>query len=172
MSLSSTSNTINALGIFGRLDPIQEKYFQEISDEYSQFPKGDDSVGIFNHLSLVINNSVPIGKVSDYLDLLKKLKQYLPLKIKTSDVIVIDDKHVALSFDISQTQVIRDLASRFFSEGIINTNYTKVVWSVSKENQAKVIEKLKEIKEMIFYDFKLVANRQDEANTLYSSNSF
>ncbi len=54
----------------------------------------------------------------------------------------------------------------------MTTYYTKVVWFVPKENQEKAIKILRETKEMIFYDFKLVANRQDEANTIYSSNSF
>lgn len=172
MSLSSSSNTINALGIFGRLEPSQEKYFKELSDKYSKFPEGDDSIGIFNHLSLVINKDVPVGKIPNYLDLLRELKPYLPFKINTSDVIIKDDKHLALSFDTIQTQVIRDLASKFVPEGVVTTYYTKLVWFVPKENQEKVIKILKETKEMIFYDFKLVANRQDDANIIYSSNSY
>ncbi|MBF0102735.1 MAG: hypothetical protein HQK77_17680 [Desulfobacterales bacterium] len=172
MSLSSSSNTINALGIFGRLESSQERYFKELSDKYSKFPENDDAIGIFNHLSLVINKNIQVGKIQSYLDVLRELKPYLPFKIKTSDVIIKDDKHLALSFDTAQTQVIRDLASNFISEGVVTTYYTKVVWFVPKENQEKVIEILKETKEMIFYDFKLVANRQDDANTIYSSNSF
>lgn len=172
MSLSSSSNTINALGIFGRLEPSQEKYFKELSGKYSKYPKDDDSIGIFNHLSLVINKNVPVGQTQNYLDLLRELKPYLPFKIKTPGVIVKDEKHIALSFDTVQTQAIRGLASKFVPEGVVTTYYTKVVWFVPKENQEKVIEILRETKEMTFYDFKLVANRQDEANTLYSTNSF
>ncbi len=160
------------MGIFGRLETSQEKYSKELSDKYSQYPEGDDSIGIFNHLSLVINKDVQVGKMPNYLDLLRELKPYLPFRIKTSDVIIKDDKHLALSFDTAQTQSIRDLASKFIPEGIVTTYYTKVVWFVPKENQEKVIEILRAIKEMIFYDFKLVANRQDEANTIYSSSRF
>src|SRR5579859_2305751 len=106
MSLSSVSNTINALGIFGRHTPEQENYFKQLSDKYSKYPEGDDAIGIFNHLSLVINRDVPIGEISHYLDLLRELKKYLPFTIKTSEVIVIDEKHLALSFDTAQTQEV------------------------------------------------------------------
>jgi len=82
MALSSKSNTINALGIFGRLEPVQEKYFKQ---------------------------------------------------------------------------------------GIIETHYTKVVWFVPKENQEEASKELKKVKEMVFYDFILVANRQNDENTIYFS---
>lgn len=172
MSLSSASNTINALGIFGRLEPGQEKYFGVLESKYSKRPENDDSNGIFNHLSIVINNNVPVGDLPIYLDLLRELKPYLPFTIKTSGVIVKDEKHLALSFDIVQTEVIRNLASKFFHEGIVTTYYTKVVWFVPKENQNEATRELGKIKEMIFYDFILVANRQDDANTIYSSNRY
>ncbi len=172
MSLSSTSNTINALGIFGRLMPQQEKYLHELEVRFSKRPENDEANGIFNHLSLVINNNVPIGNMPLYIDLLKELKSYLPLRIKTSGVIVKEDKHLALSFETTQTQQIRDLASKYFNEGVVITHYTKVVWFVPKENQEKVTKELKNIKEMVFYDFILVANRQNDDNTVYSSNRY
>ena len=172
MSLSSDSNTINALGIFGRLEPSQEKYFKELQEKYSKIPENDESIGIFNHLSLIINNDVSVGEIPNYLDLLRELKPYLPFKIKTLDVIIKDEKHLALSFETSQTQGIRALASKFVPEGVVTTYYTKVVWYVPKENQEKVIKILKETKEMIFYDFILVANKQNDANTIYSSNRY
>jgi hypothetical protein len=169
MSLSSTSNTINALGIFGRLTPELEKYFSGLEARYSQRPEVDDANGIFSHLSLVISRDVPVGRMPDYIDLLRELKPYLPLKIRTSGVIVKDDKHLALSFDTVQTQVIRDLAIKHIPEGVVTTYYTKVVWFVPRENQEAAIIELKNIKEMIFYDFMLVANRQNDENTIYSS---
>jgi len=172
MTLSSTSNTINALGIFGRLEPKQEKYFSGLEEKFSQRPENDDANGIFNHLSIVINNNVPVGDLPHYLDLLKELKPYLPFKIKTSEVIIKEDKHLALSFDTAQTQQIRDLASKFFTEGVVTTYYTKVVWFVPKENQEDAIKELKNVKEMVFYDFVLVANRQNDENTIYFSNRF
>ncbi|RJR14865.1 hypothetical protein C4579_03650 [Candidatus Microgenomates bacterium] len=178
MSLSSTSNTINALGIFGRLTPDLEKYFQSLEQKFSKRPEADDANGIFSHLSLVINNDVPIGEMPQYIDLLKALKPFLPFRLKTSDVIVKEDKHLALSFDTSQTQKIRDIAAKFIhngmtiTHGVITTYYTKVVWFVPQENQAAAMTELGKIKEMIFYDFILVANRQNDENTIYSSNRF
>lgn len=172
MSLSSTSNTINALGIFGRLKPQQENYFHKLEEKYSKRPQSDEANGIFNHLSLVINNNVPVGKISNYIDLLRELKKYLPFRIETSNVIIKDKKHLALSFDTTQTKQIRDLANKFLKKGIITTHYTKVVWFVPQENQAEVVKKLKKVKEMVFYDFILVANKQNDENTIYSSNRF
>lgn len=172
MSLSSDSNTINALGIFGRLSPKDEKYFQELENKYSKFPNGEKSKDFFNHLSLVINNNLVVSEVANYIDLLKALKPYLPLKIRVKSVILIDERHLALSFDITQTKEIRELAAKFIPKGIIETHYTKVVWDVPKENQEKVKKELEKIKEMIFYDFKLIANKQNDANTVYSSNRY
>lgn len=137
--------------------------------KYSKKPLSDDTNGIFSHLSLVVNKDVLIGKLPSYLDLLRELKPYLPFKIKISDVIIKDWKHLALSFDTDQTQRIRDLANEFIHEGIVTTYYTKVVWFVPEENQKKAINDLKKVKEMFFYDFILVANRQNDENTIYSS---
>ena len=172
MSLSSDSNTINALGIFGRMSPKDEKYFQEIEKKYSKFPNNEKSKDFFNHLSLVINNNVIVNEISDYLDLLKVLKPFLPLKITISEIIIIDESHLALSFDINQTKEIRNLAMKYIPNGIIETHYTKVVWSVPKENQEKVKKELEKIKEMTFFDFILIANKQNDANTIYSSNKY
>jgi len=172
MSLSSASPTINALGIFGRLDPPQQKYFDSLEDKFSSFPQGDESIGIFNHLSLVIEKNVFVGKLQKYIDLLKELKSYLPFKINVSGVIIKDEKHLALSFDIKQTEKIREIASRLIPEGVVTTYYTKVVWHVPKEKQAEVITILKEVKIMTFYDFVLCANREDEKSIIYSSNRY
>ncbi|MBI2010302.1 MAG: hypothetical protein HYS86_03975 [Candidatus Chisholmbacteria bacterium] len=169
MSLSSTSNTINALGIFGRLESGQEKYFKALEDKYSQISQDSEAVGIFSHLSLVIEREVPVGKLSRYLDLLRELRPFLPFKLETNGVIIKDSQHLALSFDTIQTQPIREVAKKFIPEGVVTTHYTKIVWFVPKQNQEKAIKELKKTKEMIFYDFKLVANRQDDANTIYSS---
>jgi hypothetical protein len=172
MSLSVASNSINAVGIFGRLEPEQEQYFKGIESKYSKFPEDEESIGIFNHLSLVINKFVPVGELARYLDLLRELKPFLPFKIKTSDVIVKDEKHLALSFDTSQTQAIRDIASKFVPEGVVTTYFTKVVWFVPKEYQEEAIKELRQTQEMLFYDFKLVANRQDDEHTIYSANRY
>ncbi|MFC1727273.1 hypothetical protein ACFL0Y_02000 [Patescibacteria group bacterium] len=172
MTLSSSSNTINALGIFGRLEPRQEKYFLKLSEKYSRYPENNDAIGIFNHLSLVVNNNVEVGEIASHLDLLKKLKPHLPFRLTVSKPIIIDDKHIALSFDIKQTQKIRNLAKRTITGHVVETYYTKVVWYVPKNKQQEVMDILKNIKEMTFYDFKLCANRQDDQSTIYSSLKF
>ena len=172
MALSSKSNTINALGIFGRLESKQEKYFAVLEKRFSKRPVEDDANGIFSHLTLVINKNVSVGEMPKYLDLLRGLTTQLPFIIKISYIIIKDDKHLALSFDTSQTQKIRDLASKYFNQGVIETYYTKVVWFVPKENQEEAIKELKKVKELVFYDFILVANRQNDENTIYSSNRF
>lgn len=172
MSLSSTSNTINALGIFGRHEPKLEKYFQDLSEKYSKYPENDDAIGIFNHLSIVIGQNVPVGELPKYIDLLRGLKPFLPFKLDVTSIIVKDGKHVALSFDPEQVREVRDIASKLLSEVVVKAYYQKVVWFVPKEKQDEVKEILKEVKEMIYYDFILVANRQDDAHTIYSSNRY
>jgi len=173
MSLSSTSNTINAVGIFGKFTPELEKYFSSLESKYSKRPEHDDDVnGIFSHLSLIVHKDVPVDRLPAHIDLLRELKPYVPFVIKISDVIIKDEKHLALSFDIAQTQKIRDLAAKFVPEGVVTTYYTKVVWFVPKENQAEAIQELKKVKKMIFYDFILVANKQNDENTIYSSNRY
>lgn len=172
MSLSSTSNTINALGVFGIIKPEQEEYFHSLEAKYSQKPKNGDTNGFFNHLSIVINRDVPVGKLSSYIDLLRELKQFLPSNVEVSDVTAIDGSHLALSFDIQQTQALRELASKFIGEGVVTTHYIKVVWFVPKEKQEEAIKDLKTVNKITFYDFILAANIQNDENTIYSSNRY
>jgi hypothetical protein len=46
------------------------------------------------------------------------------------------------------------------------------VWFVPKENQQKVIDELTDFKELVFDDFYLVSNKQDDENTIYTTNRF
>lgn len=173
MSLSSKSNTINALGVFGRLEKKQEDYFKSLQDKYSQFPKdAEDAIGIFNHLSIAIKQNAKVSELSKYIDLLKELKSFLPVKLKTNGVIAKDDQHLALTFDTKQTKSLRDIAKKFTPDSVVTTYYTKVVWFVPKDKQPKVEKILKNVQEMVFYDFKLCANRQEEESTIYSSLRF
>jgi hypothetical protein len=172
MSLSSTSNTINTLGIFGRLEPDQEKYFKVIQDKLGEIPENHEANGIFNHLSLVIDNNVPVNNLPTYLDLLRELRLFLPLTIDVSRVIIKDDKHLALSFDPDITKPLRSLASKFIPDHIIETYYTKVVWFVPQKNIEPAIKILEKTNQLVFTDFKLCANRQDDAHTIYSSLKF
>lgn len=172
MSLSSTSNTINALGIFGRHEPELEKYFQNLSEKYSEYPENDPAIEIFNHLSLVIGRDVHVGELPKYIDLLRDLKPFLPLKVTVTGIFVKDVKHIALSFDPQQIEEIRNIASKLLPEVVVKAYYQKVVWYVPEEKQKEVMNILKDIKEMTYFDFILVANRQDYANTIYSSNRY
>ena len=172
MSLSAKSNTINALGIFGRLTAEQEQAFARLEERYSKKLADDELNGFFPHLSVVIKRDVPVNEVASYLDLLGELKRFLPFRIPVSDVLIIEDKHLALSFAIEETEEIRKVAGKFFTEGVIPTFYIKVVWFVPKENQEAVKQELEKVKEIIFHDFILVANKQDDEHTLYSSNRY
>lgn len=172
MSLSSTSNTINALGIFGRHIKELEMHFADLEKQYSITSLDKEKGGIFNHFTLTLQRDVPIGRLPLYIDLLRELKKHLPFKLKVSDILAKDDTHMALSFDTSRTQEIRDAASKYVPEAVVTTFYTKVVWFVPKENQEKVKEELKSVKEMVVDDFILVANVQNDENTIYSSKRF
>lgn len=172
MSLSSTSNTINALGIFGRHEPELEKYFQNLSEKYSKYPENDDAIGIFNHLSIVIGQNVPVGKLPAYIDLLRELKPFLPLKIAVTGIVVKDGLHIALSFDPKQVKEVCDTASKFLPDVVVKAYYQKVIWFVPVEKQDEVKNILKDVKEMTYDDFILVANKEDDAHTIYSSNRY
>lgn len=138
-----------ALGIFGKLKEKQEKYFNDLE---KQFGKPKD---YYNHLSVVINNEVE--DTEKYVELLKELKQFLPLNLAVARVIMVK-KDLALAFDINQTGEIRKMAKKYFEAGVIETHYVKVIRGVAKENLEKVKELLKETKEMVFEDFGLYAN--------------
>ncbi len=169
MSLSSDSDTINAVGIFGRLTPELEAYFASLQDRYSKVPKEHQ---IYSHLSLIVHKDVPVGKLPQHIDTLRELKPFLPLKLRTSGVIVKDELHLGLMFDIAQTEQIRNIATKFVPEGVVTTHYTKVVWFVPKENQEEAVKVLEKTQEMVFYDFILCANKQDNKSTIYSSNRY
>jgi len=179
MSLSQASNTINALGIFGRLGPEQEKYFDDLEKKYSKKPNPSLGYDIFRHLTLTFIHDASISDVREELDLLYDLKQFLPLKLKAKKAFVKDEvtmpgaEHIAIEFGLEQTKKLIDFVkSRAGEKNTVATWYTKVVWFVPKENQEKVIKELSDFKELIFADFYLVSNKQDDANTIYTSNRF
>jgi hypothetical protein len=179
MSLSSASNTINALGIFGRLGPKQEKYFDDLEKKYSKKPDSSFGYDIFRHLTLTFIHDASISNVREELDLLYDLKQFLPLRLKAKKAFVKDEvtmpgaEHIAIEFGLEQTKKLIDFVkSRAGEKNTVATWYTKVVWFVPKENQQAAIEELSDFKELIFTDFYLVSNKQDYANTIYTSNRF
>jgi hypothetical protein len=175
--LELTSNKIKVLGIFGRLTPDSEAYFDKIEDEFSKKPASDD-YDIFRHLTLTFIPNASVSDLKQQLDLLKSLKNFLPLKIDVSSATVKDEEsldgaqHIAFEFDLSQTKEIVDFIEQKVGGKSVATWYIKVVWFVPKENQKAVIEILADLETLEFSDFYLVSNKQDEANTIYTTTSF
>jgi hypothetical protein len=176
--LELASNTIKALGIFGRLSKEQEEYFDVLEHKYSKKP--DSPVyEIFRHLTLTFINNATISDVREELDLLHDLKQFLPVKLQAKKVFVKDEvtmpgaEHIAIEFGLEQTtELVEFVKNRAGDKNTVATPYTKVVWFVPKDNQQAVIDELSDFKEMIFTDFYLVSNKQNDANTIYTTNSF
>src|SRR5580693_6090504 len=123
MRLSEEPGPLKALGVFGRLIPDQEKYLQNLQSKYYQLSKDADAFGIFPHLTLIAAYDVPSSALAPYLDLLNELNTQLPLIIQVSNAHLIDEQNIAFGFDIGQTQEIRDIASNFFPEQAVCTDY-------------------------------------------------
>jgi hypothetical protein len=81
-------------------------------------------------------------------------------------------EHIALEFGIEQTKELVEFVRKRTDDNTVATPYTKTVWFVPKENQQAVLDELSEFKELVFTDFYLVANKQDDANTIYTTNRF
>lgn len=81
-------------------------------------------------------------------------------------------EHIAVEFGLEQTKDLVAFVRQRAGDNTITTPYTKVVWFVTKNNQQAVIDELSSFKELIFTDFYLVSNKQDEANTIYTTNRF
>lgn len=176
--LELSSNTIKVLGIFGRLTREQEAFLDGLEEKYSQKPDQDKGYDVFRHLTLTFIPDATIGDVRSQLDLLKDLKQFLPLKIKIKKPFVKDEEsmagaeHIALEFELSETEEIVKFIKNRAGDRTVATWYTKVVWFVPKENQQAVIDVLADFNEMVFDDFYLVSNKQSDDNTIYTTNQF
>ena len=81
-------------------------------------------------------------------------------------------EHIAIEFGLEQTEELVAFVKNRVGDNTVATPYTKVVWFVPKENQQAVIDELSNFKELVFTDFYLVANKQDDANTIYTTNRF
>ena len=176
--LELSSNTIKVLGIFGRLSPELEATLDAIEDNYSDKPQTTE-YDIFRHLTLTFVNDATVADVHEQLQLLKELKQFLLLKITPTKAFVKDEEslsgaeHVAFEFELDQTKELVDfIKSKVGQDKAVATWYIKLVWFVSKENQQTAIDELSKITELEFTDFYLVANKQDEANTLFKASDF
>lgn len=175
--LELSSSTIKVLGIFGRLAKEQEAFFDELETQYSQKPTGDE-YDIFRHLTLTFIPNATLNDVNQQLALLRGLRQFLPLKVKVKNAFVKGEEslpgaeHIAIEFELSETQEIVDFIQQRCGEHTVATWYIKVVWFVPKEHQELVIRQLSALKELEFTDFYLVANKQNEENTLFTSSQF
>jgi hypothetical protein len=81
-------------------------------------------------------------------------------------------QHVAIEFGLEQTKELVDFVRKRAGDKTVATWYTKVVWFVPKDNQQAVIDELSNFNELVFKDFYLVSNKQDEANTIYTTSQF
>ncbi len=176
--LELSSNTIKALGIFGRLSKEQEEFFDNLEKKYSKKPNPISGYDVFRHLTLTFIHDALISDVQSQLDLLHDLKPFLPVKLQAKKIFVKDEvtmpgaQHIAVEFGLEQTKKLVEFVRERAGNSTVATPYTKVVWFVPKENQQAVINELSSFKELTFTDFYLVSNKQDDANTIYSTNRF
>ncbi len=176
--LELASNTIKALGIFGRLSPNLEAYFDKIESKYSSKPDISLGYDIFRHHTLTYITDATVSDITRQLDLLQELKTFLPYKFKVRKLFVKDEvtmpgaEHIAVEFGLDQTKRLLQFIRERVNDKVVETPYTKVIWFVPKENQRKVIDELKDLKELEFTDFYLVSNKQNDANTIYTSTRF
>ncbi len=176
--LELSSNTIKALGIFGRLSKEQEEFFDALEAKYSHKPDPSQGYAVFRHLTLTFFNAASIKNIRDQLDLLHDLKPFLPVRLRVikafvkAEVTLPGAEHVAVEFGLEQTKELVAFVRNRVEDKAVATPYTKVVWFVPKDHQQAVIDELSNFKELIFTDFYLVSNKQDEANTIYTTNRF
>lgn len=175
--LELSSNKIKVLGIFGRLSNKQENFFDNLEQQFSNKPAGDE-YAIFRHLTLSFIPNATVTDINNQLAILKQLRQFLPLKIAVKNAIVKTEEslegaeHIAIEFEPTQTKELTDFIQKHCPDHTVKTWYIKVVWFVPKENQAAVIKKVLELQELEFSDFYLVANKQDDSNTIFTANAF
>jgi len=176
--LELSSNTIKVLGIFGRLSKEQEEYFDSLEAKYSTKPDPKSGYDVFRHLTLTFIHDASVSDVHKQLDILKELKRFLPLRLKSKKAFIKDEvtmpgtEHIAIEFGLEQTKELVEFVREKAGNNTVATPYTKVVWFVPKDRQQAVIDELSNFEELVFTDFYLVANKQDDANTIYTTNWF
>ena len=176
--LELSSNTIKALGIFGRLTKEQEDYFDALEAKYSHKPDPNLGYDVFRHLTLTFIHDASVSNIRDELDLLQDLKRFLPVKLQAKRAFVKDEvtmlgaEHIAIEFGLEQTKELVEFVRSRAGDNTVATPYTKVVWFVPKDYQQAVINELADFKELVFTDFYLVSNKQNDANTIYTTKHF
>jgi hypothetical protein len=162
------AHTFNALGIFGRLSAEQEVYFLSLQAKYAPLSKTSEAFGVFPHLTVVAGFNVPDSGLEVYTEVLEKLTACIPLVFNIAGVQVID-QNIALSFDIDQTQQARKLAASLPPDQVIATDYFTVVREVPKTSREELLGILSGIRSLTITDFKLCADRVDNAHILQAS---
>lgn len=176
--LELASNTIKVLGIFGRLSPELEKHFDEIEKKYSSKPDASAGYDIFRHLTLTYIPNASVQDIAQQLDLLRDLKKFLPYKLKVNRLFAKDEvslpgaEHIAVEFELDQTKALVGYIENRVGEKVARTPYMKTIWFVPKEKQQAVINELADLRELVFTDFYLVTNKQNEENTIYTTSRF
>ena len=176
--LELASNTIKALGIFGRLSHDLETYFDSIEAKYSRKPDNTLEYDIFRHHTLTFVHNATVADVARQLDLLQELKSFLPYKLRVhklfvkNEVTMPGEEHIAIKFGLDQTKSLLQFIRERVGDVVIETPYIKTIWFVPQENQSKVLNELKDLKEIEFTDFYLVSNKQNGENTIYTSSRF
>lgn len=176
--LELSSNTIKALGIFGRLSIEQEEFFNGLEKKYSKKPDSNIGYNVFRHLTLTFIHDAKIRDIKEELDLLYDLKRFLPVRLSAKKVFVKDEvtmsgaEHIAIEFGLEQTEELVAFVKSRVGDNTVATPYTKVVWFVPKDHQQAVVDELSSFKELVFTDFYLVSNKQDDENTIYTTNRF
>ncbi|CAN5119131.1 hypothetical protein BH09PAT2_BH09PAT2_09800 [soil metagenome] len=176
--LELASNTIKALGIFGRLSTEIEAYFDSIEAKYSKKPSNTLVYDIFCHHTLTYISDASVADVAKQLDLLQDLKFFLPYKLKVQKLFVKDEvtmpgsEHIAVEFGLYQTRRLLQFIRERVGDVTVETPYIKTIWFVPKENQQKVIDELKDLNELEFTDFYLISNKQNDENTIFTSTRF
>jgi hypothetical protein len=175
--LELASNTIKALGIFGRLSPDLEAYFDGIEKKYSHNPQA--GYDIFRHLTLTYMPGASVPDIALQLDLLRDLKKFLPYKLMVKRLFAKEEatmpsaEHIAIEFGLKQTKELVDFIKiRVGEKNVVETPYIKTIWFVPKENQHAAMQELAGLTEIVFTDFCLVSNKQNDENTIYTTNRF
>lgn len=176
--LELASNTIKALGIFGRLSKEQEDYFDSLEAKYSDRPDPSLGYDVFRHLTLTFIHNASVTDVRHELDLLHDLNRFLPVKLQAKRAFVKDEvtmsgaQHIAIEFGLEQTETLVEFVRSRAGDTTVATPYTKVVWFVPKAHQLACIKELESFEELIFTDFYLVSNKHDDANTIFTTRRF
>ena len=163
------SPTYNALGVFGRLDPVQEAGLVALQKKYHELPKESEAYGVFPHLTLSVSYKVPVDNLTTYTELLKQLRLLLPLVIKVSGVRVVNGGDIALAFDITQTKRVREMTSSLLPKSVIKTDYFTVVREMPRRHHDDVVQALADTKTLVFTNFNLCANLVNDAHIIHSS---